>query len=373
MPVSGFLKLHSDLQKKQKIPEGCFMVSKIKITENKAIGPDEPIFIIAEIGQNHNGEMEIAKKLIDVAVKAGADAVKFVKRTIEDILTREALERPYLGPHSFGATYGEHRRKLEFTIEQHHELKKYCDEKNIIYFATPTDINATDQLGGIGVPMYKIASRDLINIPLIEHVARKGKPVLLSTGMSTMEDIEDAVQRILKYNQDLIVLHCTSEYPCAYEHVNLRMIQTLQRKFDLNIGYSGHTIGIVMPVVAAALGATLVEKHITLARYMKGTDHAGSLEPSGLERVVRDIRNLQKAMGDGVKSVYNGEIEVKNKLGKSLVTRGPLAKGTKIVSDMLLVKGPGTGISPREIDKVVGRTLRVDKKEDATLFWEDLN
>lgn len=348
------------------------MIKRIKITETRYIGPDEPVFIIAEIGQNHNGEMEIAKKLIDVAVEAGADAVKFVKRTIEDILTKEALERPYLGPHSFGKTYGEHRRKLELSEEQHIELKQYCEEKGIIYFATPTDIKAADFLSELNVPMFKIASRDLINIPLLEHVAKKGKPVLLSTGMSTMEDIEYAVNTILKYNEDLVVLHCTSEYPCAYEDVNLRMLDTLKKRFDLNIGYSGHTIGIVMPVVAAALGAVVVEKHITLARYMKGTDHAGSLEPEGLRRVVRDIRNVEKAIGDGIKRVYEAELEVKRKIGKSLVTKMPLKKNTIIKSDMLLVKGPGTGISPIDIHKVEGRRLKVDKAEDATLHWEDL-
>lgn len=348
------------------------MIKKIKITENKYIGPDEPVFIIAEVGQNHNGEMEIAKQLIDVAVDSGADAVKFVKRTIEDILTKEALKRPYLGPHSFGDTYGEHRRKLEFSPEQHFELADYCRQKGIIYFATPTDRNAADMLEEIGVPLYKIASRDLINIPLIEHVAQKGKPVILSSGMSTMDDIEDAVNTILKYNEDLVLMHCTSEYPCPYEHVNLRMIGTLRKKFDLNIGFSGHTIGISMPVIAATLGAVAVEKHITLARYMKGTDHAGSLEPDGLKRVVRDIRNLEKALGDGQKHVYDGELQVKYKLGKSLVTARDLPGGHLIEIDDLLVKGPGTGISPRDVHKVVGRRLKKSKSNDATLFWEDI-
>lgn len=348
------------------------MIKKIKITGNKFVGPGEPAFIVAEVGQNHNGEMEIAKKLIDVAVESGADAVKFVKRTIEDILTKEALERPYIGPQSFGETYGEHRRKLELSPEQHFELARYCREKGIIYFATPTDIKAADLLEEIGVPMYKIASRDLINIPLLEHIAQKGKPVFLSTGMSTMEDIEDAVQTILKYNEDLIIMHCTSEYPCPYEHVNLRMMATLRDKFNLNIGYSGHTIGIVMPVVAVALGAVAIEKHITLARYMKGTDHACSLEPQGLMRVVRDIRNLEKAMGDGQKHVYDGELEVKHKLGKSLVTRSALVKGSVLKIENLLVKGPGTGISPRDVQKVVGRKLKIDKPADAVLKWEDL-
>ncbi|GAB4338304.1 MAG: N-acetylneuraminate synthase family protein [Calditrichia bacterium] len=348
------------------------MKKRIKVTENRYIGPDEPVFIIAEIGQNHNGEMEIAKQLIDVAAEAKVDAVKFVKRTIEDILTKEALERPYLGPNSFGATYGEHRRKLELSEEQHRELKAYAEEKGLIYFATPTDIKAADFLSELDIPLYKIASRDLINLPLLEHVAKKGKPVLLSTGMSTMEDIDEAVETILKYNEDLVVMHCTSEYPCAYEDVNLRMIHTLQKRYNLNVGYSGHTIGIVMPVVAAALGAVVVEKHITLARYMKGTDHAGSLEPDGLRRVVRDIRNLEKAMGDGIKRVYEGEIEVKHKIGKSLVVKTALPKGTVLTADMLTIKGPGTGISPRDLKKVVGRRLKVDKDEDTTLKWEEV-
>jgi N-acetylneuraminate synthase/N,N'-diacetyllegionaminate synthase len=348
------------------------MSNKIKIKENRYIGPGEPAFIVAEAGQNHNGELEIAKQLIDLAAQAGADAVKFVKRTIEDIFTKKALESPYVGPNSFGDTYGEHRRKLELTAEQHFELAEYCRQKDIICFATPTDAKAVDLLEEIGVPLYKIASRDLINLPLLEYVAQKGKPVLLSTGMSTMEDIEEAVQTILGHNEELVLMHCTSEYPCPYEHVNLGMIETLRKKFNLNIGFSGHTIGIAVPVVAVALGAVVVEKHITLARHMKGTDHAVSLEPQGLSRVVRDIRNMEKAMGDGIKCVYEGELAVKQKLGKSLVTKMGMPKGTNLTADMLLVKGPGTGISPRAIKDILGKKLAVDKMEDSILEWEDI-
>lgn len=348
------------------------MVKKIKISEQRYVGPEEPVFIVAEIGQNHNGDMEIAKKLIDVAVEAQADAVKFTKRTIEDVLVKEALEAPYQSPNSFGETYGEHRRALELDIEQHRDLAEYARQKGIIYFATPTDIQAADQLEGIGVPLYKIASRDLINIPLIEHIARKGKPVFMSTGMSTLEEIEKAVDTILKYNKDLVLFQCTSEYPAAYEHVNLKVIEAFRKKFDLNIGYSGHTIGIVMPVVAAALGAVAIEKHITLARYMKGTDHAASLEPEGLKRVVRDIRHLEAALGDGVKQVYDSELQVKRKLGKSLIVTTSLDRGTVIQREMIGIKGPGTGISPLEIEQVIGKKLNKDKAEDTILFWEDL-
>ena len=348
------------------------MPNQIQITDTHAIGANEPVFIIAEVGQNHNGEMEIARKLIDAAVDAGADAVKFVKRTIEDVLTREALARPYVGPQSFGDTYGEHRRKLELSREQHQELADYCKTKDIIYFGTPTDIKAAEMFYDIGVPLFKIASRDLINVPLIEHVAQLNRPVLLSTGMSSMADIERAVEIISRYNDQLAVLHCTSEYPCEYDHVNLNMIKTLKERFGIPIGFSGHTIGIVMPVVAAALGAVVIEKHITIARHMKGTDHAGSLEPYGFKKMVRDIRNLELAMGDGVKQVYEAELAVKHKLGKSLVASTDLEKGTIITKDMLLVKGPGTGISPMDIYDVIGKKLLVSKEADGILDWRDL-
>ncbi len=347
------------------------MQNKIRITDSRTIGANEPVFIIAEVGQNHNGDMDIARQLVDAAVDAGADAVKFVKRTIEDVLTREALARPYIGPQSFGDTYGEHRRKLEFSREQHQELADYCHEKGIIYFGTPTDIKAANMFHDIGVPLYKIASRDLINVPLIEHVAQLGSPVLLSTGMSSMQDIEQAVKLISAHTDQLVVLHCTSEYPCDYEHVNLNMIKTLQNRFDIPIGFSGHTIGIVMPVVAAAMGAVVIEKHITIARHMKGTDHAGSLEPYGFKKMVRDIRNLEKAMGDGVKQVYEAELAVKHKLGKSLVAATALEAGTVINKEMLLVKGPGTGISPMDTYEVIGKKLRVAKNEDDILDWGD--
>ncbi len=347
-------------------------IEKIKITENRYIGPEEPVFIVAEVGQNHNGEMEIAKKLIDTAVAAGVDAVKFTKRTVEDILTKKALNQPYIGPQSFGKTYGEHRRKLELSPEQHHELAQYCKEKGIIYFSSVCDPKSADLMEEIGVPLYKIASRDLVNLPLLEYVAQKGKPVILSTGMSTMEEIEEAVNLILKFNKQLILMQCTSAYPCDYSHVNLRVIETLRRKFKLNVGYSGHTIGIAMPIVAVALGAVVIEKHITLARYMKGTDHACSLEPQGLMKVVRDIRNTEKALGNGVKKIYPEEWEVRKKLGKSIVARKDIPKGTVITRDMLTVKGPGIGLPPTHMSQLIGKRAKFDLSEDHIFSFEDV-
>lgn len=277
---------------------------------NKTIGDGEPTFIVAEIGINHNGSLENAKKLIDVAVAAGCDAVKFQKRTIEVVYTPEELARPRESV--FGNTNGDLKRGLEFGEKEYAEIDQYCKEKGILWFASPWDEGSVDFLAKFNVPCYKIASASLTDDSLLRHIRSKGKPVILSTGMSTVEQIRHAVEVLGQ--DDLILLHCTSTYPAADEELNLSVIPWLREQFSCPIGYSGHEAGVYSSLVAVVLGACVVERHITLDRAMWGSDQAASLEPQGLERLVRDIRRLPVWLGDGKKRVFESELPILQKL-----------------------------------------------------------
>ena len=342
---------------------------ELKVTEQRFIGTNHPCFIIAEIGQNHNGDIEIAKKLIDMSATCEVDAVKFVKRHIPSELTKEAYNKPYPCPQSFGENYGKHREFLELTIDQHRELRDYAKEKGLIYFATVCDLESLKELETINAPLYKVASRDITNIPLIEGIAKTKKPIIISTGLATVSDIDNAVAVIKKYHNNFALLNCTSEYPAEYSHLHLRRMNTLKDKYNCIVGSSDHTIGIVMPVVAVALGACIIEKHITLARYMKGTDHSGSLEFQGLYRVVRDVRNLELAMGekDLREKLDDYLIPTKNKLMRSLVSTQLIKKGQIITEKMLTLKSPGDGILWRDRNLIVGRPAKVEIDEDIQL------
>lgn len=341
------------------------------IISNKVISEKSPVFIVAEIGQNHNGDMSIAKQLIDIAAEAKADAVKFVKRDIKSEMVKAMYDKPYDNPNSFGKTYGKHREYLELSPAQHKALKKYAEKKGLIYFCTACDFKSVDDMESINVPAYKIASRDLTNLPLIEYIAKKKKPIIMSTGMATVKDIDDAVKTVRKYHEKFALMHCTSEYPTEYEHVNLEAIKTLKKKYKCIVGSSDHTVGIMIPVAAVAYGARIVEKHITLHRYMKGTDHAGSLEPDGIKRVVRDIRNLEKAMGDG-KITFKKVVEpVMRKLSRSITSAKPIKKGTVIRESMLCMKSPGTGMPWRDRTRIIGKKAKRDILSDTILEIKD--
>lgn len=268
------------------------------------------MFIIAEIGINHNGDLEIAKKLIDEAVVAGCDAVKLQKRTIDVVYTKEELLKPRENP--FGATNGDLKRGLEFSEEKYRQIDSYCKEKGIIWFASPWDASSVDFLEKFGVPCHKIASACLTDTELLERIKLTGKPVILSTGMSTIEEIKKAVEILGQDN--LAILHCTSTYPSKIEELNLKVILWLKENFNCPVGFSSHVTGIAEPLVAAALGANIIEVHITLDRAMWGSDQAASLEPNGLNRLVRDIRNLNLSLGSGQKIVFESEKPILQKL-----------------------------------------------------------
>ncbi|MEJ5239524.1 MAG: N-acetylneuraminate synthase family protein [Limisphaera sp.] len=285
------------------------MSKTIKIG-NREVGVGQPCFIIAEIGINHNGDLEIARRLIDAAVNAGCDAVKFQKRTVEVVYTAEELAKPRENP--FGPTNGDLKRGLEFGLAQYREIDRYCKQRGILWFASCWDEASVDFIEQFQPPCYKIASACLTDDGLLRHHRRYGRPIILSTGMSTLEQVDHAVEVLGREN--LMLMHTNSTYPSKIEELNLRTLQTLSQRYGVPVGYSGHEVGLAPSVGAVALGACAIERHITLDRAMWGSDQAASVEPQGFERLVKDIRAVEKAMGDGVKRVYESEIPVMKKL-----------------------------------------------------------
>jgi len=277
---------------------------------NHLVGDDQPCFIIAEIGINHNGDVDLAKRLISVAVGAGCDAVKFQKRTVEVVYTPEELAKPRESP--FGQTNGDLKYGLEFGEEEYREIDAFCRSVKMLWFASPWDEGSVDFMERFNPPVYKIASASLTDDELLRHIRATGKPIILSTGMSTYAEIDHAVEVLGR--DDLILMHATSTYPANYDELNLRAIPTMAQRYSLPIGYSGHETGIPTSVCAVALGACCVERHITLDRAMWGSDHAASLEPNGITRLVRDIRLWEQSKGDGVKRVYEREVPIIKKL-----------------------------------------------------------
>ena len=294
-------------------------MSEVKIGD-RIVGGRYPCYIIAEIGINHNGDLDMARKLIDAAVSAGCDAVKFQKRTVDVVYTKEELARPRENP--FGPTNGDLKRGLEFGLADYTAIDEYCREKNIVWFVSCWDEGSVDFIDAFNPPAYKIASASLTDDDLLVHTRSKGKPIILSTGMSSLEQIDHAVKVLGKH--DLVILHSSSTYPAHYEELNLRVIPVLQQQFAVPIGYSGHETGIPSSVAAVALGACMVERHLTLDRAMWGSDHAASLEPNGITRLVRDVRLIETAMGDGVKRVLDRELPVIEKLRR---VHGPRIQG----------------------------------------------
>ena len=288
------------------------MADKVKIGD-RWVGDGEPCFTIAEIGINHNGELDIAKKLISAAMLAGCDAVKFQKRTVELVYTPEELASSRENP--FGSTNGDLKRGLEFGYEQYRELNEYCKSQRILWFASCWDEGSVDFVEQFNPPCYKIASACLTDDELLRRHRKYGRPIILSTGMSTLEQIDHAVEVL--GTKDLLLMHCTSTYHSKPEELNLKVIATLKERYGVPIGYSGHEVGLATSMAAVVLGACMVERHITLDRAMWGSDQAASVEPHGFARLVRDMRVIEKAMGDGVKRVFESEIPIIKKLRRT--------------------------------------------------------
>ena len=339
----------------------------------RTVGTVHPTFIIAEIGINHQGDVEIAKELITKAKECGADAVKFQKRTISRILTKEGLEMPYDNRNSFGKTYGEHKYALELSEDDYKILLAFSQNLDVEFSASGWDEESIDFLNELGVSFFKMASADLTNFPLLEHAAKKGKPMILSTGMSNMDIVKSSVELVSKFNTQIGILQCTSTYPAQFEEINLNVLHTYQNEFpDIVIGYSGHEHGIAIPAAAVALGARIVERHFTLDRTMKGGDHSASLEPQGFAKMVRDVHHIEKAMGIFEKEVQKSELPVFKKLAKSIVSNVDIEAGVPITRDMLTTKGPGTGINPMKMGEVIGKSVKESIPMDSVIKEEDI-
>jgi sialic acid synthase len=342
--------------------------------DGKVIQDDGDCYVIAEIGHNHQGKLETAKEMFKTAKESGADAVKLQKRNNRELFTRAGYEKIYDNPNSYGPTYGEHREYLEFGGIEYKELMDYADEIGVTFFSTAFDFSSADFLAKLDMPAFKIASGDLKNIPLLTHIAEFQKPMILSTGGGTMEDVNRAYDAVMPINQQLCILQCTAGYPADFDQLNLSVITTFRERFpNLTIGLSSHDNGIAMAVAAYMLGARVVEKHFTLNHTWKGTDHAFSLEPIGFRKMVRDLERVKVAIGDGVKQTYESEKNPIIKMGKKLVASRDLPAGYTIRSKDIALKSPGDGLPPYEMDKVIGRVTRQELKEDDDITFEMLN
>ncbi len=342
-------------------------------------------YIVGEIGQNHNGSVDIAKQIIDYVAQPVVDklfneelkpmdAVKLTKRDLNEELSVSAMNKPYDNPNSFGKTYGEHRAFLELNDEQHFELYKYTKAKGLDFVETLCAKACLSIMKYFKPDRLKVASRDLSNLPLLEALAETGIPMILSTGMSGKKEIDYALEVITKYHSKVSILHCLSQYPSEYKNINLNTILYLKEQYpQYTIGYSDHSIGIVVPSVAVALGAEIIEKHITLDRNMKGTDHKGSLGVEGIYRMVRDIRNIEKSMGIKDILISDSVKNTKTKLERSIASIKAIKKGEKISINDIHLLSPGDGFQWKDKDNVIGRTAITDIPKDEIIYNNMIN
>jgi N-acetylneuraminate synthase len=333
------------------------------------------VFIIAEAGVNHNGSLEMALRLVDAAKASGADAVKFQSFQADLLATRFAHKAAYQErtvPASDSQL--EMLRRLQLDAEAHRHIIERCNEIGIEFLSSPFDPASADLLESLHLRIFKIPSGEITNIPFLEHLARKGKPLIVSTGMSTLGEVEAAVNAIAKIRAvPLTLLQCVTEYPAPYNAVNLRAMLTLKQAFCVPVGYSDHTSGIEIAIAAVAIGAEVIEKHFTLSRSLPGPDHAASLEPDELKTMVTAIRHVEEALGDGIKAPSACEFSNIAVARKSVVARCALPKGHVLSAKDLTVKRPGTGLPPNLIGSLVGRTLRMDIEQDEVIGWAQLN
>lgn len=341
---------------------------------NRPVGPGNPPYIIAEIGSNHNGDMDLCRRLIDAAAEAGAHAVKFQSWTESTLIAREEYDRntEYSDKKRHFGSLRDMVRAYQFTTEQHFEAHAHCVERGIAFCSTPFSQDEADLLERLEVPFFKIASMDIVHLPFLRYVARKQRPMLMSTGMATLAEIERAVQTVrAEGNEQIVLLHCISIYPPNYEEIHLRNMAMLQQAFDVPLGFSDHTLGSAIPLAAIALGACVIEKHFTLDKDMAGWDHAISADPDDLRVIVEEGRNVFAALGSTIRAVSEAEMEKRKKFRRSLVALRALPRGHVLTEDDLGAKRPGTGISPDELQWALGRKLARDVQPDQVLHWSD--
>jgi N,N'-diacetyllegionaminate synthase len=340
-----------------------------------AIGEGNPCFVIAEAGVNHNGDIALAKRLLDAAVEAGANAVKFQSFHAESIASSEAPKAAYqVATTGASETQREMLQRLELTHAAHEELSRHASERGIIFCSTPFDIASVDLLEALDVPFFKVASGELTHVPLLRRIARTGRPVVVSTGMSELQEVESALGTLRAAGaRDIALLHCLSEYPAPSAEANLRAMATMRERFGTPVGYSDHTLGVEVAVASVALGASILEKHLTLDRSMPGPDHRASLEPGEFSELVRQVRSVESALGDGVKRPGKSEMANRAIARRGVFAAVAIPKGTVLTADMLACKRPDDGIPASQFDSVVGRRVRLDLRAGEKLSWEQLD
>ncbi len=340
---------------------------EIKIKENRYVGDNHPCYIIVDVGANHNRDLKTAEQLIISAAKMGADAVKFQSYTAERLYSRKTpkFSKDDLEPY-------EMIKNLQYPYEWLPILNEIAKNNKIDFCSSPFDFEAVDCLEEINVPFFKIASPEIVDLELIDYIAKKQKPIILSTGMSYLSDIEDAINIILKNNnKKIILLHCTTLYPTPFNAVNLNAIKTLKKTFKFPVGYSDHTLGIHISLAAASIGAKIIEKHFTLNKFQKGPYHSFAIDPIELKELVIKIREIENAMGNGIKKPHKLELKENfEKTRRSIIASQEIPKGTIITRDMLIVKRPGYGIKPKFISKIIGRKTKIDIEYDQWINWD---
>jgi N-acetylneuraminate synthase len=342
---------------------------------NVEVGPGHPPYIIAEVGSNHNGDMKLCRDLIDAAAACGANAVKFQSWTDKSLIAEEEYERntDYSDKKKHFGSLREMVSAYQLTSDQHVQAHARCVEQGIAFCSTPFSPEEADLLESIDVPFFKVASMDVVHLPLLRYVARKKRPVVISTGMATLGEVEQAVETIRgEGNDQVVLLHCVSIYPPEYETIHLRNMETLQRAFECPVGFSDHTLGTAIPLAAITLGACIIEKHFTLDQEMAGWDHAISANPEQMSTIVKEGKNIFNSLGSSRRTVSAAEMEKRNKFRRSLVARQALSKGHIVSDSDFDAKRPGTGVAPDELHYVVGRTLACDLMEDQVLRWSHL-
>lgn len=347
-------------------------IAKVKIGD-RLVGEGEPIFIVAEVGSNHNRKLEQAKQLIDVAASAGADAVKFQTFLADKIVAKKSTKAGYMKKVGKKESTYEIFKRIELPREWHRELAEYTAERGLIFLSSPFDEEAVDLLDELGVSAFKVASGELTNLPLIKYMAKKGKPLIVSTGAATVEEIAEVVSTIKSAeNKKIVLLHCVVNYPAAEEDANLLAINTLRRKFKLCVGYSDHTLGIAAPIAAAALGAVIIEKHFTLDRKLPGPDHFYALEPNELKSMIKGVRAVEKLLGSSTKRPTGAEQEMRRLARRSIFAKVDIPAGTVIKKKMLMILRPAVGLEPKHFESVVGKKAKVAIKQYEPIIWKKI-
>lgn len=349
------------------------MIVPVAISD-RFIGPEKPCFVIAEAGVNHNGDIDLARRLVDAALAAGADAVKFQSFKANKLASEKTPKAEYQKKTTdSNESQYDMLQRLEMNDQMHIRLIEHCKQAGIVFLSSPFEEESADFLCSLGVPALKIPSGEITNFPFLKHVSGLGKPLILSTGMSYLGEVEAAVQTIAQFgNPGLVLLHCLSNYPADPAECNLKSMKTLTKAFKLPVGYSDHVLSNEVALAAVALGATVIEKHFTLDRTMPGPDHKASLEPAELASLIKGIRTIESALGDGRKQPAPSEESNRKLARKSLVTAQELRAGTTLTREMVLSRRPSTGLSPKNIEKVIGAKLLVDLPKDIPLSWEVL-